>query len=295
MASGAAEPAAAAAEAMADCTAAAAARGIAAPCRLVARDATLGEGPVAPVAAAQRLGPFRLAPLLRRWGAAAKGVVIWSHGSSGPRGTDLSGVPMPGLVTVLNEAGWDVLRFDRKPGEDRLAQVLPRLLEGLEAVRAAGYRRIVLGGHSRGGWHSLLAAAERPEAVAAVIALAPAAWGPVHRNGRAEEAMASFEAALERLRATPVRLAVAVFTGDPYDPDPPRRAALVAALGQDRASPALALLPSMSSGHGGGEDWAFTRAMSGCLLAWLQQPPALAPRGLRREGCDGPVAADWHH
>jgi pimeloyl-ACP methyl ester carboxylesterase len=188
-------------------------------------------------------------------------------------------------VTLLNEAGWDVLRFDRAPAEDRLAQALPRLVEGLASVRAEGYRHIVLGGHSRGGWQSLLAAAERPEAVTAVIALAPAFWGPVTRNGRAEEAMAAFRAALERLRATPLRLAVAVFDEDPYDPDPARRAALVAALEEERTSPVLALWPRLVTGHGGGEDWRFTRAMGGCLLAWLQEPPGQAPHGLRREGC----------
>jgi hypothetical protein len=38
-------------------------------------------------------------------------------------------------------------------------------------------------------------------------------------------------------------------------------------------------------GHGGGEDWRFTRAMAPCLRAWLDRPAAEAPRGLRRDGC----------
>src|SRR5689334_13209862 len=97
MASGATDAEAAAREALGDCTAAAAAKGIAKPCRLAARNATPGAATPEPVPPPQRVGPFRLAPLLRHWGPAqARGAVIWSHGSAGPRGTDLSATPTPG-------------------------------------------------------------------------------------------------------------------------------------------------------------------------------------------------------
>jgi pimeloyl-ACP methyl ester carboxylesterase len=285
--SGAADLATATAAALADCTTEAATQGIAGTCRVAARDATLGDaGPVAPLHP-PLVGALRAAPLLRFLGpAAARGVVIWGHGSAGPRGTDLRATATPGLVSVLNRDGWDVLRFDRAPGEDALDAVVPRLLAAVAAARAAGYARVVLGGHSRGGWISLLAAAAQPASVNAVIALSPASWGRVAAgNGRAQEAMAAYDAALAKLAPSAVRLAVALFDGDPYDPGPAERAAMLAALDADRAAPALALWPRDVGGHGGGEDWRFTRAMAPCLRDWLDQREATAPRGLRRDAC----------
>ncbi len=285
--SGATDVPTAVAAALADCAAEALAQGIAGTCQVAARDSTPGQaGPVALLRATE-VGPLRAAPLLRFQGpAAARGVVIWGHGSAGPRGTDLRATATPGLVSVLNAAGWDVLRFDRAPGEDALAAVLPRLLAAVAAARAAGYAQVVLGGHSRGGWIALLAAAEQPAEVTAVIALAPASWGRVATgNGRAPEAMAAYDAALARLAPSAVRLAVAVFDDDPYDPGPGTRAAMLAQLDAGRAAPALALWPRDVTGHGGGEDWRFTRAMAPCLPAWLDQPAAAAPRGLRRTPC----------
>ena len=87
------------------------------------------------------LGPFRWSPLhLRRGPQAAKGVVIWAHGYAGAD-RDLRAATAPGFLSILNDAGWDVLRFDRNPGEDALFTSLPRLVEGLPEVRAAGYRQ----------------------------------------------------------------------------------------------------------------------------------------------------------
>ncbi len=284
--SGAADVPTAVAAALTDCAAEAAAQGIAGQCQVPARDATLGaDGPVAPLHPAE-VGTLRAAPLLPfRGAAAARGVLIWGHGSAGPRGTDLRATATPGLVSVLNKAGWDVLRFDRAPGEDALEAVVPRLRAAVAAAHAAGYAQVALGGHSRGGWIALLTAAAQPGAVAAVIALSPASWGRVAGNGRAAEAMAAYDAALARLAPTPVRLAVAVFDGDPYDPGPGERAAMLAALDAGRAAPALALWPRDIGGHGGGEDWRFTRAMAPCLLQELDRPAETAPRGLRRDAC----------
>lgn len=286
-ASGAPDLAAAEAGALADCAAEAARQGIGGACQVAARDAW----PAAAAPVAARIGELAAAPLLRfRGPGVARGVVIWGHGSGGPRGTDLRATATPGLVSRLNEAGWDVLRFDRAPGEDGLAVALPRLRAAVRAARAAGYGQVVLGGHSRGGWLALLAAAEEPAEVAAVIALSPASWGRVAAadgagNGRAEEAMAGYAGALHRLAGTAVRLAVAVFDADPYDPGPAARATMLAGLDAGRAAPALALWPHDVSGHGGGEDWRFTLEMAPCLRDWLALPAATAPRGLRRDAC----------
>ncbi len=261
-------------------------------CRLLARDAGLAGGPSVPLVRGG-LGPFRWAPmLLRRGPQAARGVVIWSHGYGGPE-RDLRATPTPGFVSILNDAGWDVLRFDRNPAEDALYTSLPRLADGLQAVRAAGYRRIILGGQSRGGWQAIMAASARPDWVDAVIATAPAAHGEASRANSLVSGLEDFRRLLAGLPAGGPRLAVAVFDGDDFDPDPEARAKLLDDASRTRRAPVLALWPSGPQpaapirGHGGGTDWRFTALYGACLLTLVEAPDAAAPRGLRRTPCGG--------
>lgn len=256
-------------------------------CRILARDATLanGEG-VAP--AEGSLGPFRWSPLhLRRGAAAARGVVIWGHGYAGPD-RDLRRTPTPGFLGILNDAGWDILRFDRHPGDDSLYAALPRLLAGLPAVREAGYRQIILGGQSRGGWQAMLAAAQVPGQVAAVIATAPAAHGEAEHGNTLAAGLEDFRRLLAGLPNAGPRLAVALFDGDGFDPAPAERAAMLDALAGTRAAPTLVLWPDQDiRGHNGAGDWRFPRRFGACLLGLVAAPEAAAPRGLRRLPCGG--------
>ncbi len=273
-------------DALARCASQAATLPGATPCRVLARDAAIPGGPAAaPVEGG--IGPFRFSPFHARHGAAARGAVVWGHGYAGPE-RDQRSTALPGFLSALNEAGLDILRFDRHPGDDSLATSLPRLVRGLGALREAGYGRIVLGGQSRGGWQALLAAAEHPELVAAVIATAPAAHGDAGRPNNHGAALEDWQRALAALAATPVRLAVAVFDDDPFDPDPEGRARAVARLAEGRQAPALALWPRRPvAGHAAAGDWRFTRDQAACILTLVQAPAAGAPRGLRRESCGG--------
>ncbi|HYZ32075.1 MAG TPA: alpha/beta hydrolase [Crenalkalicoccus sp.] len=258
-------------------------------CRIIARDgAVQGAAPIA--AEAGILGPFRRSPLhLWRGPQAARGVLVWGHGYAGPD-RDLRNARTPGLAAVLNDAGYDVLRFDRPPGDDAIFASLPRLVEALPALRAAGYRRIVLGGQSRGGWQALMAAAAAPELVDAVIATAPSAHGEAQRPNNLGAALEDFRRLLAGLPEKGPRVAVALFEGDDFDPDPERRALAVETLARDRAAPLLALWPASSTeirGHAAAGDWRFTRFFAACLLTLVQGPEAAAPRGLRRAPCGG--------
>lgn len=244
------------------------------------------------------LGPFRWSPLhLRRGPEAARGVVIWAHGYAGAD-RDLRNLAAPGFVSILNDAGWDVLRFDRAPGDDALFTSLPRLTDGLAAVRAAGYRRTVLGGQSRGGWQAIMAASARPELVDAVIATAPAAHGEASRANNLLAGIDDFRRLLAGLPMPGPRLAVALFDGDDFDPDPERRAQMIEVLSRDRPAPTLALWPQGPGqaqapgpqpirGHGGTYDLRFTLLYGACLLTLVQAPEAAAPRGVRRAACGG--------
>ncbi len=259
------------------------------PCRLVALDGAIEgrEGPgFTPVDA--RIGPFRAAPLMFRHGpAAAQGVVVWSHGYAGPA-ADQRARPAPGVMAMLNDAGWDVLRFDRDPAEDHLAAALTTLVRALPLLRGEGYRRIVLAGQSRGGWQSVMAAAEQPGLVHAALAFAPAAHGEAERPNNLPAALEDFRRLLAGLPADGPRLGVALFEGDPYDPDPAARAALVAEAASARSAATLALFPpAPPRGHAGVNDWRFTRLQGPCLLTLVQAPDAAVARGVRRAPCGG--------
>jgi pimeloyl-ACP methyl ester carboxylesterase len=256
-------------------------------CRLLATDGTLHHGATIPVERGS-VGPFRRSPFhLHRGAAQAAGVLVWGHGYGGPD-EDYRGKPLPGFLTALNEAGFDILRFDRHPGDDSLFISQPRLVRGLPALRAQGYRQVILGGESRGAWQALMAAAERPELVDAVLAAAPAAHGEMEENETRADALADFQRLLSGMAATPVRLLVVTFEGDEFDPDPAVRAQLVAGLASQRAAPTLALFPSgPARGHSGARDWRFTRDYGACVLTLLRAPEPAAPRGLRRRSCGG--------
>jgi pimeloyl-ACP methyl ester carboxylesterase len=267
--------------------------GVGSPCRILAVDGDL-RGPAgepqagAPAIVPERggIGPFTRSPFhLHRGPRAAEGAVIWAHGYGGAE-EDHRHHALPGLVSPLNEAGFDVFRFDRHPGDDSLFITLPRLVRALPALREAGYRRIILGGQSRGAWQAMLAAAERPELVDAVLAAAPAAHG--ERPEFRPLALEDFRRVLAGLDEQRTRLLVMLFDRDEFDPSPEERGQMVASLAQRRAVPTLALWATgPARGHSGVSDWRFTRDYAGCVITLVQAPPSAAPRGLRREGCGG--------
>ncbi len=258
-------------------------------CRILALDGTLpGQATHAFRPVSAEIGPFRAAPLMFHHGPrAAEGAVLWSHGYGGPQ-ADHRQRNLPGILAQLNDAGWDVMRFDRDPADDLLPSASATLRRGLPLLRQAGYRRIVLAGQSRGGWQSILIAAERPDLVHAVLAFAPAAHGEATRPNNLAEGLGDFRRLLAGLPSEGPRLAVAVFADDPFDPDPAARAAAIAELASQRSAPSLALFPEPPiRGHGGVSDWRFTRALGPCIVTLVQAPAAAVPRGLRRNPCGG--------
>ena len=254
-------------------------------CRILAVNLAL-EGQRAVMAPrTETIGPFRASPL--HWRHApqqATGVVLWSHGYGGAT-SDNRNSNAPGFLSVLNDAGFDIFRFDRSPQEDDIAASLARLLREAPTLRAAGYRRVIMAGQSRGAWQSILLAGAMPEAVDAVIAAAPAA----HGADAAGHTMAvdDFRRALSGLTAARPRLAVALFDGDPFDPDVTARSGLVEAMVDRRTAPTLLLRPPTIRGHGGATELTFTQTYGACLLTFLIAPEAAAPRGVRRNICGG--------
>lgn len=257
------------------------------PCELLATDGAMAGRPVF-VPVQGQIGPFRASPLHFRYGPArAKGVVVFGHGYTS--GSDSSNFPGQGWLSAFNDAGWDILRYDRKPDDDELDRSLARLVAGVPVLRQAGYRQVILAGQSRGGWQALLAAAEVP--VEGVIAVAPARHGQWRDSGNhLGAALDDWRSLLRGLPDQGPRIEVVLFDGDDYDPDPDRRRAMVAGRAEKRTAPLVAFHPEAPlKGHGGANDWRFTRDWSLCLVSAFEGE---ALRGARRAPCAPPIGPD---
>src|SRR6185369_170526 len=84
----------------------------------------------------------------------ARGVVVYSHGRS-LTGEDYES-PSPAYLKEMAKAGWDVLRFNRPADEDTLPASSQDLTVRAKALKAQGYRRVILTGQSFGAFLSIM-------------------------------------------------------------------------------------------------------------------------------------------
>jgi dienelactone hydrolase len=149
----------------------------------------------------------------------------------------------------------------------------------LAALRKQGWRKIVAGGQSRGGWTSLqvLNVAGLADAV---IAVSPAFFGGYTNSDNT----AGLYRYLHAVKSPATRVAIVQFTEDKYVTDMDLRVALY----RDALPPRVAALliidrPAGITGHGGGATAAFAQGYSNCLLRFVTDPappsscPAPAP------------------
>lgn len=197
--------------------------------------------------------------------AAARGLYVWSDGFDG-REVDVRGLQPQSHVRAFNNAGFDVIRFDRDPNFDHQRDLMAANLEaGLVTLRRQGWKLIVAGGQSRGAWNSMQTLA-MPGVADVVIAIAPAAHG-----SDAGDLIGGQETDLWQLlhdaRSPTTRVAFVQFADDPYSAMPERRVALVDAQLRPRVGPVLVIdRPAGITGHGGGGNPAFAARYADCLL-----------------------------
>jgi pimeloyl-ACP methyl ester carboxylesterase len=180
---------------------------------MVATAVTTASFPVAAAAAQDQLVPAQdEASLLGT--ARAQGAVIWSHGRSLQKECSL--VPTPDYISAFRAAGWDTFRLNRPSIIDTLPDSAATLAQEAEGLKHRGYRRVVLAGQSFGGFISLIAAG-RSDAIDAVIATAPAAYGSAQSNpfGYGLNATRLYDL-LGAIRHA--RVALFFFDGDIFDP-----------------------------------------------------------------------------
>ncbi|NKC33909.1 alpha/beta fold hydrolase [Falsiroseomonas selenitidurans] len=237
-------------------------------------------------ARAEQAGPFHTEAGVAARDGGAVGALVWLH----PYYTEGDPPPPPAWAQRMAARGWDLWRHDWLVARQRSPQSGPRnpnaltggveaLAQGSAALRARGYRRVVLLGESRGAFMALAALREAGLADAVLLA-SPAAHGT--RVERRPQALADFRAALERAnpRATG-RIALLQFAEDHYNPDPALRAAWFrAAVARLGWAGLLVDQPAAPTGHGGVQDEDFDPIFGGCLAAFLdfdRAPPATCP------------------
>lgn len=188
--------------------------------------------------------PFVPCPLYPAVGAqAARGALVWLPGTYGK---DQPGPPpAPDIVGRLAALGLDVFQFLRPRGNDPLAGGAETLARGLIELRAGGYQRIVVAGHSRGAWIALTAMAH-PGLADAIVAVSPAAHGT--RPDRQVQARADWRALWESADAPGRRVVLVQLRDDPYDPDPHGRLDIAA---KGRVKLKSIFLPPEPTGHVG--------------------------------------------
>lgn len=205
----------------------------------------------------------------------AAGVYVWAHGRDGMR--DSRGLQPPPHVRLFNNAGFDVVRFDRHPNVDTPLRAAGWLHDGLVEMRRLGYRRVVAGGQSRGGWTSLEGALDQPGLADAVIATSPGAhgWGDGSNLLAKSDDLRTIA---RRANAPAARVIYAQFRNDPRLSD--AEAETMAHIVSDQLRPhvgALLLIdrPDGFSGHGAADELAFVLYYGPCLLNFaIESGPA---------------------
>ncbi len=207
---------------------------------------------------------------LWRGAATAAGAIVFGHGR-GANNADYRGTQPQTWVRHFNLAGFDVLRFDRHPNSDEADRAAGWLRDGLGRLRAAGYRRIVVAGQSRGAWNALQVL-DTPGLADVAVAIAAAAHGQggsMNLNAQADQ----LRSIVERADAPSARVAFVQFAHDPFVLDPDGRAALIHdRLGRRVAAVLLIDRPEGFAGHAAGQHWQFADRFGACLVAFATAP-----------------------
>jgi hypothetical protein len=197
----------------------------------------------------------------------ARGVFVWGHGKSAALRDERTGQPQA-YVRAFNNAGFDVVRFQRAPEADYPDAAADFLRQGLAKLRANGWRTVVVAGQSRGAWNSLQML-DTPGLADAVIAVSPASFN--NTNQSAQEA--DLYRILHAARSPAARVAVVQFNGDIYVRGMPARVDMLRGVGPPLVAAMMVIdEPQGITGHSGGDSATFARRYGRCLLRFVTEP-----------------------
>lgn len=207
----------------------------------------------------------------KRGPAETKGIVYFVRGG----GTKVDAfVPVPYFIKTLSGQGWDTIAAKVPQGiqansVETLGPVAAFVRRRVGELKAQGYKRVVLAGHSSGAWSALLAAQSPDFGADALLLSAPSVFG---QRGHPNFGMnlSELPAALNRVK-TPILI---IFPDDTvYEPDPVRRAAMVEKHFADAKIAHLVIAkPSGFTGHLAAWLPIFDYAFGRCIAAFIENP-----------------------
>lgn len=208
----------------------------------------------------------------------ATGVIIHGHGYYG-HCVEQRKYGVAPFIGQLRLSQWDLLRFDRDPCYDNLTYGIDRLAASLPKARTAGYKQVILAGHSRGAWQifDALARDRIAEPITAIIATSPGAHGS---ESNAYTAPAAWRDMLSRIRPLNARTVIFFFDWDNYVVGAAERARATRKILLEKGTPHMVIFEADASivrtgsnelnGHGGAGRPAFTGKYAACTLRFIQ-------------------------
>lgn len=202
--------------------------------------------------------------------AQARGVYVFSHGKNSNY-VDARGSQPQSHVRFFNNQGFDVVRFDRDPFADNKDDAADWLRDGLRRVRALGYKMVVAGGQSRGGWNSLQIL-DTPGLADVVIAISAATNG-ISAGQQASQGQAELYRMFTAAKSPATRVAIVQFRDDEFEHNPDKRFRMADELLKPRVAALLKIdQPEGITGHGGGASQNFARRYGACLYRFATEP-----------------------
>ncbi len=184
----------------------------------------------------------------------------------------------PHLIKRMNEHGWDVIgakfpetfRYYASPKVRMLASAAaPYVIQRVNHFKSTGYRRLILAGHSWGGWVALMAAGTAP--ADALLLLSPSNGYPTFRTGESnpnfKRNITDFGPLLERIT---IPTLAAFFSDDPEE-IPGRATALSAALTKSQTPHYAIENPKGFKGHYAGWLPVFSYAYENCVNQLIER------------------------
>jgi hypothetical protein len=243
---------------------------------------------VAPTASEKPIRLLESTPWLvrpNRGPAQAKGVIYFVAGYSPTRMLDGFHL-VPYFLKSLADDGWDIV-FAKLP-QDRVGEVGYEYVGGgaqtirrrVAELKAQGYKRVIAGGHSWGGWAALMAARDGAAADALLIS-GPNTFGSRiavlngRPNAKFNQVLTEFGPVLNK-NLTPT---VMILPDDhDWDPDPGARGKIAEAHFTQANIPHLVIAkPPGFSGHYAAWLPIFDYAYGACIIAFLDRPAADTP------------------
>jgi hypothetical protein len=199
----------------------------------------------------------------------ASGLYVWGHGKGAK---DERGEQPHPYVRLFNNAGFDIVRFDREQVWDDKTRAEEWLRAAIPQLRAMGYRKLIIGGQSRGAWNAVQTL-DVADLADVVIAVSPAAHGTDATSVSLRQGPELWTILHDAPPSPHTRVAIVQFRNDPYAEDEDdRRDKFRDMLFPKVAAGLLIDRPSGFEGHSAAFQSAFAEQFGACLLHFAFDP-----------------------